>query len=365
MSETPSPSWVLNLKPYVPGKPIEELQREYGVTHVVKLASNENPLGPSPAAVTAMRDAAAGVHLYPDPGVYSLRHTVGERFGVDPDHVLVSNGSNEMITLLVRAFTTPAENVVFSQYGFIAYKVVTGAAGVQQREVPADGLSPNIDAMIAACDANTRLLFLANPNNPTGTWTPRADVERLLREVPEHVLVVLDEAYTEYVDAADYPDGMSLLAQRANLVVMRTFSKAYGLAGCRVGYAVAPAYVCDRVNRIREPFNVNHIAQAAAIAALGDAAFIDRTVALNRAERERIGDALDALGVTCHRGQTNFVLIEPTMPAMALYEALLKRGVIVRPLAPYGLGQYLRVTLGTEQENDVFLSALRSALEEA
>lgn len=362
MSETKSPPWVLELKPYVPGKPIEELQREYGIERVVKLASNENPLGPSPAAVEAMRAAALGVHLYPDPGVYDLRHAVAAKFGVDANRVLVSNGSNEMITLLVRAFATPSENVVFSQYGFIAYKVVTGAAGVEQREVPAAGLSPDIDAMISACDADTRLLFLANPNNPTGTWTGRAGVERLLREVPEHVLVVLDEAYTEYVDAEDYPDGMGLLDHRANVVVMRTFSKAYGLAGCRIGYAVAPPYVCDRVNRIREPFNVNHLAQAAAIAALDDTAFIERTVALNRTERARVGDAIDALGVPCHRGQTNFVLIEPPMAAADMYEALLRRGVIVRPLAPYGLGQYLRVTLGTRDENDAFLEALRAVV---
>lgn len=364
MSETPSPDWVMRLKPYVPGKPIEELQRELGIDRVVKLASNENPLGPSPAAVEAMKRAAAEVHLYPDPTSWDLRHAVARKFDVPPEQVLASNGSNEMITLLVRAFATPEHNVVFSEYAFIAYRVVSGAAGVQQRIVPAEGLAPDIPAMIAACDEHTRLLFLANPNNPTGTWSPRLQVEQLLDEVPEHVLVVLDEAYAEYVDAEDYADGFSLRGRRDNLVVMRTMSKAYGLAGCRVGFAVAPAYVCDRINRIREPFNVNHLAQAAAVAALGDDAHIERTVALNRAERTRVCKALDSLGVDCLPGQTNFVLIRPEVDAVALYDRLLRRGVIVRPLQPYGLADRLRVTLGTEEENDTFVEALRLALAE-
>jgi histidinol-phosphate aminotransferase len=363
-TQTPSPEWVLTLKPYVPGKPIEDVKRELGLSHVVKLASNENPLGPSPKAIAAMTAAVAEVHLYPDPGAYALRQAIGERFSVDPNRVIVSNGSNETVTLLTRAFCTPSENVVFSQYGFVAYRVVSGAAGVGQKQVPALGLGCDLKAMAAACDENTRLLFLANPNNPTGTWSRRDDVVELLRNVPEHVLVVLDEAYCEYVDDPDYPDGLSLLGERENLIVMRTFSKAYGIAGVRVGYAVAPDYVCDRVNRIREPFNVNHVGQTGAIAALGDSEHLAKVVSLNNSERTRVGDALRGLGLEVEHTQTNFVLITVPSGGGAFYEGCLRRGVITRPLQPYGLHEHVRVTLGTREENDAFLVAAAATLGE-
>ena len=269
------------------------------------------------------------------------------------------------ISLLTRAFCTPFHNVVYSQYAFIAYKIVSGAAGVRQREVPARGLEPDVDAMIAACDADTRLLFLANPNNPTGTWTPRADVERLLAEVPPHVLVVLDDAYTEYVDAPDCPSGLDLTGLRENLVVIRTFSKAFGLAGIRVGWGYAPAYVVDRVNRIREPFNVGHIAQAGAAAALADEAFLERTVKTNREERARVADALRARGIEPAPSQTNFLLFPSPISGAALNQALLQRGVIVRPMVPYGLPDHIRVSIGTPDENDGFLAALDAVLAEA
>lgn len=362
--QTPSPDWVLRLKPYVPGKPASELQRELGVDRVIKLASNENPNGPSPLAVEAMRAAASDVHIYPDPSTFALRAALADRYDVPADRLLVGNGSNELITLLTRAFCTPFHNVVFSQYAFIAYKVVSGAAGVGQREVPARGLAPDVDAMIAACDADTRLLFLANPNNPTGTWCTQAEVERVLAEVPPHVLVVLDEAYTEYVDAPDCPNGLALVGQRENMAILRTFSKAFGLAGMRVGWSFAPEYVVDRVNRIREPFNVGHVAQAGAAASLRDDAFLTTTVEMNRDERARVAAALLERGIEPVPSQTNFLLFPAPLSGAELNQALLRRGVIVRPMVPYGLPDHIRVSIGTPDENDGFLAALDAVLAE-
>ncbi len=358
MSETTSPSWVHQLRPYVPGKPTDELKRELGIEHVVKLASNENPLGPSPKAVAAMVAAAQNLHRYPDPACFELKERLATLAGVASSQIVVGNGSNEVITLLVRAFCTREQNVVASQYGFIAYKVVCGAAGVPFREAAADGLGTDVDALIAQCDENTQLLFVANPNNPTGTYARREEILRLLRETPPHVLVVLDEAYTEYVSAADCPDGLTLLGERENLVVMRTFSKAYALAGCRVGWAACPEFVADRINRVREPFNANHVGQAGALAALDDAEFMERVVDLNAREMTRLCAGIEAAGCTYVPSQGNFVLMETPNGGAPLYDALLREGVIVRPLAGYGLANYLRVSVGTEVENKTFLDAL-------
>lgn len=358
MSETTSPKWVHQLRPYVPGKPTDELKRELGIEHVVKLASNENPLGPSPHAVDAMVAAAQQVNRYPDPATFELRARLAAFAGVDSSRIIVGNGSNEVITLLVRAFCTRDQNVVASQYGFIAYKVVCGAAGVPFREAVADNLGTDVDALIAQCDEQTQLLFVANPNNPTGTYARRDEILRLLRETPKHVLVVLDEAYTEYVTADDCPDGLSLLAERENLVVMRTFSKAYGLAGCRVGWAVCPAFVADRINRVREPFNANHIGQAGALAALDDTEFMEKVVAVNTTEMARLCRGIEDAGFSYVPSQGNFILMETPGGGAALYDALLKEGVIVRPLAGYGLPNHLRVTVGIESENQTFLDAL-------
>ena len=359
MTQTTSPRWVHDLAPYVPGKPTGELKRELGLDRVVKLASNENPQGPSPAAVEAMTLAAREVHRYPDPAAFELKQALATRASVGADRVVLGNGSNEIITLLIRAFCSRENNVVCSEYGFIAYKVVAGAVGVPIREASANaGLGTDIDALLASCDEHTQLLFVANPNNPTGTYCRTDEIRRLLRETPEHILVVLDEAYAEYVTAADCPDCFQLLGERENLVVMRTFSKAFGLAGSRLGWAVCPPYVVDRVNRVREPFNVNHVAQAGALAALGDHEFIERVVALNTAEIVRLGDGIRAAGYSFVPSQGNFLLMETPEGGRDLYDRLLRQGVIARPLAGYGLHGHLRVTVGTREENDIFLAAL-------
>lgn len=359
---TESPPWVLSLQPYVPGKPIEELERELGIRGSIKLASNENPLGVSPLAAAAAHDAMARVHLYPDAATWRLRERLAAFADVPMARILTGNGSDELLHLLVRAFATNSHNAVMGEYGFIAYRVATGAAGLQQRAVPMPGFEHDLGAMARACDANTRLLLLANPNNPTGTWCGRAAVEALLRDTPEHVLIVLDEAYVEFADDPDYPNGLSLLGLRENLVVLRTFSKAYGMAGLRVGWAVVPEYVADRINRIRLPFNVNIPAQEAAIAALDDTDFVERTVALTRRGRAVVSAGLDALGLEYIAGQANFVLVRSPVGGPELYQRLLRQGVIVRPLQPYRMLDHVRISLGTDAENERMLGALGRVL---
>jgi histidinol-phosphate aminotransferase len=303
--------------------------------------------------------AAREMHRYPDPAAFELKQALGRRASVDPDRVAVGNGSNEIITLLIRAFCSRENNVVCSSYAFIAYKIVAGAVGVPVREAAATpALGTDVDALIAACDDQTRVLFVANPNNPTGTYARTDEIRRLLRETPGHVLVVLDEAYAEYVRASDCPDGFELLDERENLVVMRTFSKAFAMAGSRLGWAVCPPYVVERLNRVREPFNVNHVAQTGAIAALDDRPFLDRVVSLNTSEIVRLGEGMNSRGYSFVPSQGNFLLMETPEGGRDLYDKLLRQGVIVRPLAGYGLHQHLRVTVGTPDENDIFLTAL-------
>lgn len=360
--QTPSPEWVRSLAPYVPGKPIEEVERELGIRGSIKLASNENPLGPSPLAMAAAREAVATAHLYPDAASWRLRDRLAARHGVPMERIVVANGSDELVSLLVRCFCTRDDNVVLGQYGFVAYRLRAAASGVAVRSIPMPDLRHDLAAMAAACDANTRLLFVANPNNPTGTANTRDEIAQLLRDTPAHVLVVLDEAYVEYAQPGAHPDGLGFLAERENLAVMRTFSKAYGLAAFRVGWGVVPPYVADLIHRVREPFNVNAIGQAAALAAVDDHAFLEQTVALNAVVRDELCAALDALGCPYVRGETNFVLLKPPMGGGALYEQLLQRGIITRPLGPYSLGDYLRISLGTREQNARLIVALREVL---
>lgn len=359
---TPSPAWVRALHPYVPGKPIEEVERELGIRDTIKLASNENPLGASPLAMEAAREALATAHLYPDAASWRLRDKLSRHFGLPMAQLVAANGSDEMVSLLVRSFCTPENNVVVGEFGFVAYRLRAMASGVAVRSIAMPGLRHDLSAMAAACDDATRLLFVANPNNPTGTTNTRDELEGLLRETPEHVLVVLDEAYVEYAEPGVHPDGLGLLGLRENLVVMRTFSKAYGLAALRVGWAVVPEFAADLIHRVREPFHVNSVAQAAATAALDDAEFLARTLALNCETRAALCDALDGLGVPYIRGATNFVLLKPPMGGQALYNALLHTGIITRPLGPYGLNEYLRVSLGTVEQNNRLIAALQTCL---
>ncbi|KYF76288.1 histidinol-phosphate aminotransferase [Sorangium cellulosum] len=349
-----------NLVPYEGGKPLEELARELGVTDAVKLASNENPLGPSPRAVEAARRAIESMNLYPDGAAYRLRERLAAVHGVSMDEIIQGNGSNELLDLMVHTFATPGSHMVFADPAFIVYRISALAYGVPYTAVPLRDLRHDLEAMAAAVTPKTRLLFVANPNNPTGTHVGRAAVERLLREVPPEVIVVMDEAYIEYTDAADYPDSMRLRGLRERLLVVRTFSKIYGLAGLRVGYAVGPAQLVDYMNRVRAPFNVSAIGQAAALAALDDAEHVEKSRALNRRERERLTRELTALGLSVAPSQANFVLVDVKRPARAVYDALLRKGVIVRPFG--NLPTSLRVTVGTERENQRFLESLSAVL---
>jgi len=359
------PRWVAELKPYEPGKPVEELEREMGIVGAVKLASNENPRGPSPRAVEAMKKVVGDSHVYPDAGTHYLRQRLATHLGVDMNEILVGNGSNELLTLLVRAFATSNDHAVVSEASFIAYRVVLGAAGVPVTYVPVkENFEQDLRAMALACTESTRIVFLANPNNPTGTYCRKEDVETFLKEVPPHVLVVMDEAYREYVQASDCPDALSMRHVRENLVITRTFSKAYGLAGMRVGYAVAPSYVVELVNRIREPFNVSQLGQVAAMAALDDQDFVRQSVELNNQEKAVLESSLDELGLSWTPSEGNFLLVESPIGGKALYDKLLVQGVIVRPLLPYGLNNHVRITVGLPEENQRLITALSAVLSE-
>jgi histidinol-phosphate aminotransferase len=349
------------LVPYVPGKPLEELTRELGIDDAVKLASNENPIGPSPRALAAARKVLEQVNRYPDGELHALRARVAEKLGVSPDELAFGNGSNELIDLLCRAFAGPGDHGVIGTPSFVCYASSLGCAEVPTTEVPLDeGLFWNADRLLGAVTSRTRLLFLDNPNNPTSTHLGRAALTQLLERLPHHVIPVLDEAYAEFADAADYASGLGLRAQHPNLVVLRTFSKAYGLAGLRVGYAVGPAALLSALQRVRAPFNVSMPAQAAALAGIDDEAHLRGTVEHNTRERARLTAGLQRLGLRVAPSQTNFLCVAVEREAAPIYDALLRAGVIVRvvPVMP----RHLRISVGLEQENDRLLATLARLL---
>jgi histidinol-phosphate aminotransferase len=349
------------LAPYEGGKPVEELARELGITDAVKLASNENPLGPSPRALEAARRVLTDSHRYPDGAAYNLRAKLAEKHGVALEEILLGAGSNELLDLAVRTFCTPEQHIVFAEPAFVVYRIAALSYGVPFSAVPlTPGLEHDLPAMAAAVTPKTRVMFIANPNNPTGTYVGRAAVEKLLREVPPDVIIVMDEAYFEYADAPDYPDSLTLRGLRERLLVLRTFSKIYGLASFRVGYSIGPRNLTDYMNRVRAPFNVSSHAQAAAMAALEDHDHVQTARALNQKERKRVTETLTARGLSVAPSQANFILVDVKRPARAVYDALLQKGVIVRPFA--SLPTSLRVTLGTERENERFLGALAEVL---
>jgi len=361
-----------DLIPYVPGKPIEETEREYGVTNIAKLASNENPLGPSPLALQAMQEAAKSAHLYPDAGAYYLKERILQRHadvGVRAEQLVLGNGTNEILTLLVRAFVGEGEAVLFGWPSFVVYRLA--ARGMNREEVAVelnDDLSYDFDALAAAFEQkpNIKMVFLANPNNPTGQSFGDDELKGFLAKVPDDVIVVLDEAYAEYVWREDYPNGIRLACERPRTVTTRTFSKAFGLAACRVGYAVCDPALADILNRLRDPFNVNAIAQAGAMAALDDEEHVLRSKAHNMKELPRLAEGLQKRGFDVVPSEANFVLMRvkgdlPDIPT--LHEALLQRAIIVRPVAGYGLKDAARVTVGTAEENDRLLAALDDILQ--
>ena len=359
---------VQGLRPYEPGKPLSELERDYGVRDAIKLASNENPLGPSPAALEAARGVLGEIARYPDGNGFELKRALATRFGVESAAITLGNGSNDVLEIIARAFLAPGLEAVFSQHAFAVYPIVTQAIGATARVAPAqDGergprYGHDLDAMAAAISEKTRLVFIANPNNPTGTWLRRDELEAFLERVPRQVIVVLDEAYVEYVSEPEYPDSLPWLSRFANLVLTRTFSKAYGLAGLRVGFAISHPEIADVLNRVRQPFNVNNVALAAAAAALGDRAHLEASLKLNQAGHQQWSEAAAELGLGYIPSVGNFICLDVGRPAAPVYESLLHEGVIVRPVANYGLPNHLRITLGLAQENRRAVNALRKVL---
>ena len=358
---------VRELKPYQPGKPIEELQREYGLQEVIKLASNENPLGPSRKALTAIEQGMAELARYPDGNGFILKQALSDKFGVALNQVTLGNGSNDILELVARTFVQPGQEVIFSQHAFAVYPIATQAVGGKAVIVPAKDWGNDLNAMLKAISDNTRVMFIANPNNPTGTWIKQNALQQFLDKVPERVIVVLDEAYFEYaihpaMQADGYPDGMQLLDRYSNLIVSRTFSKAYGLAGLRVGYAISQPMIADLLNRVRQPFNVNSLALLAATAALHDQSHLDDSAQLNAIGMQQFIEAFSQMGLVYIPSAGNFISVDMGKPAQPIYLELLKRGVIVRPVANYEMPNHLRVTIGTEKENSKFLSALRDIL---
>ena len=340
------------------------MEREYGVSNVAKLASNENALGPSPKAVAAMREAVEKVNLYPDGSAFYLRNALAAHLGVDAREVFVGNGSNELIELLVRTFVLEGEEVLTSAQSFIAYKLAAQAHGRTLVEAPMKArFHYDLEALRKLLSRRTKVIFLANPDNPTGTWFAEAELTPFLDAVPRETLVVLDEAYLEFVDAPGYQDALALRKRYPNLVVIRTFSKIYGLAGLRLGYGMARPEVVEFIDRVRAPFNVNHVAQAAGVAALGDVEHVERSRALVKQERPFLAAGLAALGATVVASQGNFVFADfPGRPGKELFEALLREGVVVRPMGGYGFPTAQRVTVGLHAENEKCLAALKKVL---
>lgn len=352
---------VAGLHPYQPGKPMAELERELGITDIIKLASNENALGPSPAVLAAVA-ASTDLHRYPDGNGFALKQALSEFHGIAPEQITLGNGSNDILEFAARAFLTEQHSCVFSQHAFAIYPLVTQAVGARGIETPAKNYGHDLPAMLDAITDNTRLLFIANPNNPTGTCLAATELRQFMDAVPEHVVVLVDQAYFEYAGSADYANCIEWVDDYPNLVVTRTFSKAYGLAALRVGYGVSQPELADLLNRVRQPFNVNSVAQQAAVVAIRDQGHIERSIRFNRDGMAQLVAGLDSMGLHFIPSSANFISIDLEQSAMPIFEQLLREGIIVRPIAGYGMPDYIRVTVGLEQENDRFLTALAKVL---
>lgn len=350
-----------SLVPYVPGKPLDELERELGIARAIKLASNENPLGPSPKAVAVLAEAARALNRYPDGGAHKLRKALAERHKVSPEQIVIGNGSDEILGLLARAFLSPGDEAVMADQTFVIYKMeVTAAHGVSV-VVPHREWRHDLAAMAKAIGAKTRLAFICNPNNPTGTMVSAAEVEAFMDGLPDHVIAVFDEAYYEYVQAQDFPDSLSYVRRGRHAIVLRTFSKIYGLAGLRIGYGVTTREIAGFLNRVRPPFNANSLAQVAALAALNDEEHVARSRALNAGGVDTVRAGLAEMGFSPLPTQANFLFFDCGRDGRSVFEALLREGVIVRHID----GRMLRVSIGLPEENERFLRALKTVLGQA
>ena len=354
----------MNIQPYQPGKPIDEVRRELLLEEVYKLASNENSIGPSPRAVAAIKKALKDLNRYPDGNCYYLKMKLAKKLNVRPDNLTFGNGSDELIAVIVQAFMNEDENAIVADPTFLEYRLIAEAYGRQVMVAPSVNLKYDLDGIRKAINEKTKLVFIANPDNPTGTYISDKRLTKFLEGVPDNVIVVMDEAYYDFVDARDYPDTMRHLKDK-NLIILRTFSKAYGLAGLRIGYALSNAELTDCMNRVRQPFNVNSLAQVAALASLDDAAHLKKVVKTILKGKKFLCRALDKMGIEYVPSQTNFILVDVKRDSWELFQKMLKRGVIVRDMKPYKLDSYIRVTVGTDRENRKFIEALKKALKES
>ncbi|MCP3664470.1 MAG: histidinol-phosphate transaminase [Gammaproteobacteria bacterium] len=355
---------IANLSPYVPGKPLSELERGLGITNSVKLASNENPLGCSEGALQAIQNALSETSRYPDGGGFGLRNALAEKHHIDTSCITLGSGSNDVLDMIARVFLGPGYESLFSQYAFAVYSLSSQAVGADLKVVPAVNYGHDLEAMINRVGEKTRVVWVANPNNPTGTWLDDDALEGFVAAIPKETIVVVDEAYTEYVDEAGFPDATQWLEKYPNLIVTRTFSKAYGLASLRVGYGLSHPDLADLLNRVRQPFNVNTLAQAAAEAALADQQFVQRSVEVNRAGMVQLTEGFKKLGLAYIPSVGNFVTLDLEQAAGPIDQALLKLGCITRPVANYGMPNHLRISVGLEKENARLLTALQEIIEQ-
>ncbi len=353
------PGYVRNLIPYNPGKPIEEVEREYGIEGCVKLASNENPLGPSPKALKALAGRLTELNLYPDGDCFNLKRGLAAKLNVADTQLIFGNGSNEIIELAVRTFMGPGSEAIMDQFAFSIFRLVVQAAGGQSKVVPSKNFTVDLEAMSRAVTPKTRIMFLANPNNPTGTIYRKGEWEKFLEGMEREILLVVDEAYFEYVKEADYPDSLSYGSEKRSILTLRTFSKIYGLAGLRIGYGVGTEEIIGLMHRVRQPFNVNAVAQWAALAALEDHEYIKRTLAVTQEGMRYLSNEIKNLGLEQVPSYANFILVR-VGSGQNCFQQLLRRGVIVRPMDGYDLPEYVRVTVGSMEENRRFIQELGS-----
>ena len=353
---------VLKIRPYKPGKPIEEVQRDLGLNDIVKLASNENPRGPSPKAVAAVREFVPNIHIYPDGGCYLLEKQLSERFHVPPESVLTGSGSCELIELIGRVLLSRGEEVIFAEPSFIMYRIVAMACNAHIVAVPLKDYAYDLSKIADEIRPRTKLIFIANPNNPTGTLVRQSEIDEFMSRVPDDVVVVMDEAYFEYNVDGTFPDTMKFLRAGRNLAILRTFSKIHGLAGLRIGYGFAPAWLVDAIDRIRRPFHVNSLSQIAALAALADEEHVRKSQEINDAGKKYLYGAFTELGLDYVPTSANFILLDVQQNCVELYDKLLKMGVIVRPMAVWGYKTKLRVTIGTQKQNEKLVATLKQVL---
>ena len=355
-------SQVVGLTPYQPGKPIDELQRELGLTNIIKLASNENPLGASPKALAAVQLVGRDISLYPDGNGFALKTKLAAKLSVATTQLTLGNGSEDVLSGVFRAFVAPKDEVIISEYSFAAYNILATIAGAKLTQVKANNWGHDLADMAASVTPNTKLIIIANPNNPTGTYNNADEIEKFLASIPKNIIIVVDQAYVEYIEQSDYPQMLQYLIKYPNLIITRTFSKVYGLAGLRVGYGISSTAIADLLNRVRQPFNVNSLALCAATAALDDVDFINKSVELNNTQRKYLEDNFARLDLEYIKSLGNFISVNFGKNSSQIFDKLLHKGIIVRPLLPYNMPDYLRITVGLDTENQRLISALKDIL---